>query len=104
MTQIRTEYTFTDGRIRIQGQKSTRGPRRRADYILSYQENIPIAVIEAKDNTHPIGGGMQQAMTYAEMLDLPFVFASNGDGYIFHDRTGQTIPVKPNSASRNSIS
>ncbi len=94
MTQIRTEYTFTDGRIRIQGQKSTRGPRKRADYILSYQENFPIAVIEAKDNTHPVGGGMQQAMTYAEMLDLPFVFSSNGDGYVFHDRTGQTIPVE----------
>lgn len=98
MTQIRTEYSFTDGRITINGLKSTRGARKRADYLLSYQENLPIAVIEAKDNTHPVGGGLQQAMTYAEMLDLPFVFASNGDGFVFHDRTGQSVPVETNLA------
>lgn len=96
MTQIRTEYSFTDGRITIRGLKSTRGERKRADYLLSYQENLPIAVIEAKDNTHPVGGGLQQAMTYAEMLDLPFVFSSNGDGFVFHDRTGQSVPVETN--------
>lgn len=98
MTQIRTEYSFTDGRITIRGLKSTRGERKRADYLLSYQENLPIAVIEAKDNKHPVGGGLQQAMTYAEMLDLPFVFASNGDGFVFHDRTGQSVPVETNLA------
>lgn len=94
MTQIRTEYTFTDGRISIRGQRTSRGPKKRADYLLSYEENLPIAVIEAKENNKPMGGGIQQAMTYAEMLDIPFVFSSNGDGFVFHDRTGQSVPVE----------
>jgi len=96
MTQIRTEYSFTDGRISISGQKSSRGKRKRADYLLSFEENLPIAVIEAKENKKPMGGGLQQAMIYAEMLEIPFVFSSNGDGFVFHDRTGQSIPVERN--------
>ena len=85
--QVREEVTFTDGRIYVRGKLHTRGEKKRADYILYYKPNIPIAVIEAKDNTHTVGAGMQQALGYAETLDIPFVFSSNGDGFIFHDKT-----------------
>lgn len=87
-TQIREEVGFTKGRITVRGKLHTRGEQKRADYILYYKPNIPIAVIEAKDNTHSIGDGMQQALNYAETLDVPFVFSSNGDGFLMHDRTG----------------
>ena len=88
MTQIREEVGFTKGRIIVRGKLVTRGKAKRADYILYYKPNIPLAVIEAKDNTCSIGDGIQQALGYAETLDIPFVFSSNGDGFIFHDRTG----------------
>jgi len=87
--QIREEKFFTDGRIIIRGNKSVRGDRKKADYILYYKPNIPIAVIEAKDNNHSIGAGMQQALDYGAILDIPFVYSSNGDGFIEHDSTGQ---------------
>ncbi|MCD4734550.1 MAG: DEAD/DEAH box helicase family protein [Bacteroidales bacterium] len=86
-TQIREEVSFTDGRIIVQGKLHTRGKRKRADYILYYKPNLPIAIIEAKDNNHAIGAGMQQALEYADILQIPFVFSSNGDGFIFHDKT-----------------
>lgn len=85
--QVREEKSFTDGRIIVQGKLHTRGRRKRADYILYYKSDIPIAIIEAKDNKHSIGAGMQQALDYAEILQVPFVFSSNGDGFIFHDKT-----------------
>ena len=85
--QVREEVSFTDGRIYVRGKLHTRGKRKQADYILYYKPNIPIAVIEAKDNNHTIGAGMQQALGYAETLEIPFVFSSNGDSFIFHDRT-----------------
>ncbi|WP_299089777.1 EcoAI/FtnUII family type I restriction enzme subunit R [uncultured Metabacillus sp.] len=85
--QIREEVTFTDGRIIVRKKMVTRGERKRADYILYYKPNLPIAIIEAKDNKHSIGSGMQQALNYAEILDIPFVFSSNGDGFLEHDRT-----------------
>ena len=88
MTQIREEVSFTKGRIIVRGNLVRRGRGKRADYILEYKPNIPIALIEAKDNTHAIGDGMQQALGYAETLNIPFVFSSNGDGFVFHDRTG----------------
>ena len=88
MTQIREEVTFTKGRIIVRGKLVSRGKSKRADYILSYKPNIPIALIEAKDNNHAIGDGMQQGLDYAETLGIPFVFSSNGDGFVFHDRTG----------------
>ena len=91
MTQIREEVGFTKGRIIVRGKLVSRGKAKRADYILYYKPNIPIAVIEAKDNTHAIGDGMQQALDYAETLQVPFVFSSNGDGFIFHDRTGAGV-------------
>lgn len=86
-TQIREEVGFTDGRITVRGKLHTRGAQKRADYILYYKPNIPIAVVEAKDNKHTVGAGIQQALGYAETLDIPFVFSSNGDGFLFHDRT-----------------
>jgi len=86
-TQVREEVGFTDGRIYVRGKLHTRGAQKRADYILYYKPNIPIAVIEAKDNNHTVGAGVQQALGYAETLDIPFVFSSNGDGFIFHDQT-----------------
>ncbi len=87
-TQIREEVTFTAGRVIVRGRLHSRGKQRRADYVLSYQQNQPIAVIEAKDNSHSLGDGMQQALAYSDALDVPFVFSSNGDGFLFHDRTG----------------
>ena len=96
MTQIREEVGFTKGRIIVRGKLVTRGKDKRADYILYFKPNIPIALIEAKDNNHAVGDGMQQALEYAETLQIPFVFASNGDGFVFHDRTGVTAPKESN--------
>lgn len=92
--QVLEEFGFTAGRIMVRGKLHSRGERKRADYILSYQKNLPIAVIEAKDNKHSVGSGMQQALSYAEALDVPFVFSSNGDGFLFHDRTGTGAQVE----------
>lgn len=86
-TQVREEVCFTDGRIIVQGKLYTRGKKKRADYILYYKPNIPIAIIEAKDNKHKVGDGMQQALEYSEILQIPFVFTSNGDSFVFHDKT-----------------
>jgi type I restriction enzyme R subunit len=94
--QIREEVSFTKGRIIVRGKLVTRGKAKRADYILYYKPNIPIALIEAKDNTHSVGDGMQQALEYAETLDIPFVFSSNGDGFLFHDRTGLSATKEVN--------
>lgn len=85
-TQVRAEYTFTDGRIIVRGNLVDRGRRKRADYLLSYKPNMPLAIIEAKDNKKPMGAGMQQGLKYAEILDVPFIYSSNGDGFIEHDR------------------
>jgi type I restriction enzyme, R subunit len=87
-TQIREEVSFTKGRIIVRGKLHTRGELKRADYILYYKSNIPLAVIEAKDNSYSVGAGMQQALNYAETLGVPFVFSSNGDAFLFHDCTG----------------
>jgi type I restriction enzyme R subunit len=86
-TQVREEVSFTDGRIIVQGKLYTRGKSKRADYILYYKSNIPIAIIEAKDNKKAVGHGMQQALEYSEILQIPFVFTSNGDSFVFHDKT-----------------
>ena len=98
MLQIREEVSFTQGRIIVRGKLVTRGKAKRADYILYYKPNIPIAIIEAKDNSHSVGDGMQQALDYAETLNIPFVFSSNGDGFVFHDRTGASTPRESNLA------
>lgn len=89
--RILREHSFTDGRIIVRGRLVSRGRRRRADYLLMH-EGVPLAVIEAKDNSQALGAGMQQALAYSDALGvphLPFVFSSNGDGFLFHDRTGQ---------------
>ena len=96
MSQIREEVSFTKGRIIVRGKLVTRGRAKRADYILYFKPNIPIAVIEAKDNSHSVGDGMQQALDYAETLNVPFAFSSNGDGFVFHDRTGASTPLESN--------
>jgi type I restriction enzyme R subunit len=85
--QLREEVTFTKGRIIVRGKMVKRGTPKRADYILEYKPNLRLAVIEAKDNNHSIGDGMQQGLDYGESLDVPFVYSSNGDGFLEHDRT-----------------
>lgn len=88
--KMQEEVTFTDGRIIVRGNVTTRGKKKRADYILYHESNFPIAVIEAKDNKHSIGHGMQQAIDYADILDIQFAYSSNGDGFIEHDmKTGK---------------
>ena len=94
MNQIREEVYFTKGRVIVRGQLSTRGEPKRADYVLYHKPGIPLAVLEAKDNNHSVGQGMQQALDYATTLDVPFAFSSNGDAFLFHDRTGQSQPVE----------
>ena len=85
--QILEEVSFTDGKIIVRGKLTARGARKRADYILYHKPNMAIAIIEAKDNKHTVGAGIQQALDYAESLDILFVFSSNGDGFLFHDKT-----------------
>jgi type I restriction enzyme, R subunit len=93
-TQMLEEVFFTDGKITVRGNITSRGTRKRADYILYYKPNIPIAVIEAKDNKHNIGDGIQQALDYAKILDIPCVFSSNGDGFLFHDCTATDSTIE----------
>jgi type I restriction enzyme R subunit len=93
-THYLEEVYFTDGKIYVRGKMTTRGARKRADYILYYKPNIPIAIIEAKDNNHTVGAGLQQALGYAEILDIPCVFSSNGDGFLFHDRTATDTNIE----------
>ena len=88
--QIREEVSFTKGRIIVRGKLVSRGKGKRADYILSVKPNIPVAIIEAKENGQSIGAGLQQGLEYAETLGIPFVFSSNGDGFVMHDRTGMS--------------
>jgi type I restriction enzyme, R subunit len=98
MLQIREEVSFTKGRIIVRGKLVSRGQAKRADYVLYYKPNIPLALIEAKDNAHSVGDGMQQGLEYAATLDIPFVFSSNGDGFVFHDRTGAGGATETNLA------
>ena len=84
--QIREEFSLTKGRIIVRGKLHTRAKHKRADYVLFYKPNIPIAIIEAKDNNHTVGDGMQQALGYADMLQVPYIFSSNGDGFLFHNK------------------
>ena len=83
-------YYFTNGRIEVRGKTSIRKNPKYVDYLLTRHDgtNTPLAIVEAKDNNHNVGDGMQQALDYAEALDVPFVFTSNGDSFMWHDRTG----------------
>jgi len=94
MTQLREEVYFTKGRVIVRGQKVKRGEAKKADYLLYYKTGIPLAVIEAKDNNHSVGAGMAQALEYAEILDVPFAYSSNGDAFLEHDRTGMGSVVE----------
>lgn len=88
--KITMETRITDGKINLKGNFVFREKPKRADYILYLSANNPIAIVEAKDNTHSVSHGLQQAMTYAQMLDVPFAYSSNGDGFVEHDfLTGQ---------------
>ena len=88
--QIREQTTFTAGRIIVKGKIATRGEKKRADFIIYHKNNFPIAIIEAKDNNHSVGSGMQQALNYAETLDIPFVYSTNGDAFLEHDRLSKS--------------
>ena len=93
--QIRLEYSFTAGRIILRGNITARGKQKRADYLLSYKSNFPLAIVEAKDNNHPVGAGLQQAIEYAKVLDIPYVYASNGDGFVEQNLiTGEVKELK----------
>lgn len=80
---ITMEYYFTDGRV---GLNRKRGERKFADYLLFYKSNLPLAIVEAKDDSHVVGAGMQQAIEYGEALDIPFIYTSNGSSFVEHDR------------------
>ena len=82
---ITMETKVTDGRINLKGNLVIREKPKRADYVLYVSANNPIAIVEAKDNNHAVSYGLQQAMTYAQMLDVPFAYSSNGDGFMEHD-------------------
>ena len=85
INSITMETRITDGRINLKGNLVSRERPKKADYILYINSNNPIAIVEAKDNNHSISHGLQQAMTYAKMLDVPFAYSSNGDGFMEHD-------------------
>ncbi|MDZ7922592.1 MAG: type I restriction endonuclease [Marinagarivorans sp.] len=87
MTQLRQEVKLRDGKVIVRGNMGVRKTVKSADIVLYHKPNLPLAVIEAKANKHEIGKGIQQGLDYARLLDVPFVFASNGDGFIFHDKT-----------------
>ena len=92
--QIREEVSFTAGRINVRGKTISRGERKRADYILYYKNNLPLAIVEAKDGSHSVGSGMQQALGYAESLDIPFVYSSNGAAFLEHDRIADSGTIE----------
>jgi len=93
--QIRREYFFTDGRIIVRGNTTLRGKQKKADYLLEYKPNVPLAVVEAKNNKVSVGNGLQQGIEYADALDVPFVYSSNGDAFKEHNNiTGQERELK----------
>lgn len=85
-SQVLMEYFFTDGQVLVRGNTVKRGKRKKADYLLTHKDGqLPLAIVEAKDADHSIGAGLQQAMDYAEILNIPFAYSSNGSGFIEHD-------------------
>ena len=93
-SQIREELSLTKGKILFKGKLHRRGEQKRADYVLYHKMNIPVAVVEAKDNNHTLRSGIQQAIEYAELLDVPLAYSSNGDGFIEHDRAVKSGPIE----------
>lgn len=92
--QVREEHFFTAGQVLVKGKTVRRGKRKFADFLLSCKPNMPLALIEAKDNNHSIGSGMQQGLDYARTLDIPFVFSTNGDAFLFHNRLTTSGPIE----------
>lgn len=92
ITQIRQEVKLRDGKVIVRGQLGVRKTVKSADIVLYHKPSMPLAVIEAKANKHEVGKGLQQGLDYARLLDVPFIFASNGDGFIFHDKTKLGTP------------
>lgn len=88
--QIRMEYQFTDGAIIVQGNNTKRGKNKKADYLLNHQNNLPLAIVEAKNICQSVGDGMQQGIKYAMTLDVPFAYSSNGKGFLEHDMLNGT--------------
>jgi len=96
-THFLEEVNVTEGRIIVRGNmwhRDTKKTRRQADYVLFYKPNIPIAIIEAKDNNHELGDGMQQALEYSDLMQVPFAISSNGDAFLLHDKTGLSAKVE----------
>lgn len=94
-SQIRCEYYYTDGKINVRENVASRGKGKKVDYLLSYRSNMPIAIVEAKDNKVTVSHGIQQAIGYAVDLDIPFAYSSNGSGFYEHDRiTGKEREIK----------
>ncbi len=91
MTQIRQEVKLREGKVIVRGQLGIRKTVKSADIVLYHKPNLPLAVIEAKANKHEVGKGMQQGLDYARLLEVPFIFASNGDSFIFHDKTNPAM-------------
>ena len=96
-TQVRRQVSFTRGRIIVRGKLVSRGKAKKADFVLSWQ-HVRIALIEAKKSSFAVGHGMQQALDYATALQVPFVFASHGKGFVLHDRTGLLVAGEANLA------
>ncbi len=94
MSQIREELQHTAGRVMVQGKIARRRPGKRADYVLFYKPGIPIAIVEAKDNTHSVGAGIEQAIDYARLVDVPFVYSSNGDAFLERDLAVAAAPAE----------
>jgi type I restriction enzyme, R subunit len=92
--QMREQVYLTKGRVIVRGKLVTRGTAKFADYVLYWKPNVPLAIVEAKDNNHGVADGMQQGLGYADMLEVPFIFSSNGDGFVFHDRTGHAAKME----------
>ncbi|WP_181305537.1 EcoAI/FtnUII family type I restriction enzme subunit R [Rufibacter sp. XAAS-G3-1] len=98
--QVREEWSFTDGRIIVRGQKYTRGKQKRADYVLFYKSTL-LAVMEVKENNHSLGAGMQQAKEYADILDVHFVYSTNGDAFLEFDKTQEEGEVEKELSLEN---
>jgi len=91
---VHYEHSFTDGRVIVRGNLTTRGRRKKADYLLMHNKHFPLAIIEAKDNTQSVGAGMQQAIEYADILDVPYAYSTNGDAFLEHDMlTGKEVEL-----------
>ncbi len=103
-TQMREDVRLTDGRINVYGKLVNRRKGKRANNILEYKPNIPIAAIQVNDNKHAIGDVMQQSVYCAEMADVHFIFSSNGDGFVIHDKTGVDKTVLPQAIPQLSVS